>query len=438
MPVVAAVDCGATSVRVCRIDLDAAPLTPEVVHRVAHFPSSDSVGHLRWDWNRIMSAVKTGLERCLELGPLASIGVDTWAVDYGLLDDSGKLISAPYSYRDHRTDGYQTIIENFGVEAMYEINGLQLQHFNTVFQLAAHDQEEIARAARLLWMPELILHDLTGVAITERTSAGSSGLVDVGTGTWSSELLDVAGIDLSLVGQIEPAGRVVAEWRGVPVSLVGGHDTASAVAGMGRRSPGGSAFVASGTWMLAGVERSAPDTSAWARERNFTNEAGALDGFRFLRNVTGFWLLEQCRLGWDQIPIERLVAAAERAAQNRFPIVDVDHPDLRAPADMLTAYTSMAGLERDADPGVVTRSIIESVALRTSEVISQLQEVETFDNMVLFGGAARMELLARRLSDLTGLSVAAGPPEAAALGNAIVQGIAIGRFASIEEGSAQL
>ena len=385
-----------------------------------------------------MSAVKTGLERCLELGPLASIGVDTWAVDYGLLDDSGKLISAPYSYRDHRTDGYQTIIENFGVEAMYEINGLQLQHFNTVFQLAAHDQEEIARAARLLWMPELILHDLTGVAITERTSAGSSGLVDVGTGTWSSELLDVAGIDLSLVGQIEPAGRVVAEWRGVPVSLVGGHDTASAVAGMGRRSPGGSAFVASGTWMLAGVERSAPDTSAWARERNFTNEAGALDGFRFLRNVTGFWLLEQCRLGWDQIPIERLVAAAERAAQNRFPIVDVDHPDLRAPADMLTAYTSMAGLERDADPGVVTRSIIESVALRTSEVISQLQEVETFDNMVLFGGAARMELLARRLSDLTGLSVAAGPPEAAALGNAIVQGIAIGRFASIEEGSAQL
>ena len=438
MPVVAAVDCGATSVRVCRIDLDATPLTPEVIHRVAHTPYRDEVGHLRWDWTRIISAVIDGLERCFELGPLASIGVDTWAVDYGLLDETNELISAPYSYRDHRTDGYRTIVDDFGADAMYRINGLQLQPFNTVFQVAAHDPEELARAVRLLWLPELIVHALSGVAITERTSAGSSGLLDLATGNWSPELLGIAGIDQWLVGQIESAGRVVADWRGVPISLVGGHDTASAVAGMGRRSAGGSAFVASGTWMLVGVERFAADTSKWAQERNFTNEARVLVGFRFLRNVTGFWLLEQCRLQWGYEPIETLVAAAEREKQCSVPIVDVDHVALRAPEDMLTAYTSLAGLQRDANPGVVTRSIIESVARRTSEVISQLQEVETFDNLVLSGGAARIELLAQRLRELTGLTVGVGSPEAAVLGNAIVQGIAIGKFASIEEGSIQL
>lgn len=439
MPVVAAIDCGATSVRVCRVDLDAPTLIPEVVHRVSHTPQRDAAGHLRWDWDLIIDAVVDGLHRCLDLGPLASIGVDTWAVDYGLLDESERLISAPYSYRDHRTDDYRSIVDEFGAAAMYEINGLQLQPFNTLFQLARHDRDELSRAARLLWIPELILHALTGVAVTERTSAGSSGLVDLATGDWSPELLDVARIGPSLVGEIERAGRVIGEWHGVPVALVGGHDTASAVAGMGRRSPGGSAFIASGTWMLAGVERSTADTSEWARVRNFTNEAGAMDGFRFLRNVTGFWLLEQCRLQWDRQPIETLVAAAESVeVDDHLPVVDVDHDDLRAPDDMLTAYTSLAGLRRDAEPGLVARSIIESVAARSADVIAQLGEVATFDDIVLFGGAARMALLGTRVAELTGLTVGTGSAEAAALGNAIVQGVAIGRYASIAEANNQI
>lgn len=438
MTVVAAVDCGATSIRVCRIDLDSTPLTPEVVHRVTHGPRHDDAGHLRWDWKRIIAAVIDGLERCLELGPLASIGVDTWAVDYGLLDESGQLIDDPFSYRDHRTDGYQSLVESFGADAMYETNGLQLQPFNTVFQLAAHDRRELSRAERLLWLPELIVHALTGVATTECTSAGSSGLVDLATGTWSPELLALAGIDAAMVGEIDTAGRVVGDWRGVPVSLVGGHDTASAVVGMGRPAPGGSAFVASGTWMLAGIERHLPDTSAWAQMRNFTNEAGAVDGFRFLRNVTGFWLLEQCRLQWEDLPIEALIAAAERVPVDTVPVVDVDAEVLRAPEDMVQEYTSLAGLPRDTDPGLITRSIIESIASRTAEVIAQLREVETFDDIILFGGAARMELLVRRLSEMTGLPVGVGSPEAAALGNAIVQGRAIGRFGSIDEGRHQI
>ena len=429
--VVAAIDCGATSVRVCRVDLDASPLFPEVVQRVAHTPRRDKAGHLRWDWGHITRAVIDGLEQCLNRGPLASIGIDTWAVDYGLLDDDGALIGDPYSYRDHRTDAYRRLVDSFGAAQMYRLNGLQLQPFNTVFQLAVHDRIEIDRATRLLWLPELLAYGLSGVAVTERTSAGSSGLVDQSTGEWSTSLCKVATIDPAILGAIETAGQFVGEWRNVPVCLVGGHDTASAVAGMGTTAAGGSAFVASGTWMLAGIERDRPDTSDWARDRNFTNEAGVLGGTRFLRNVTGFWLVEQCRPHWDHPDIETLVAEATATSQP-VPIVDVDHESLRAPDDMLDAYVSLAGLGPDAAPGVVTRSIVESIATKTAEVIDQLAEVESFDDIVLFGGAARMTLLRERLAALTARPVRTGAAEAAALGNAVVQGIALGVYDSLD------
>lgn len=434
---VAAVDCGATSVRVCRVDLDAPALVPDVVHRVAHAPRRDAVGDLRWDWNLITDAIVEGLERCLELGPLASIGVDTWAVDYGLLDADGRLLSDPYCYRDRRTDDYMELVDEFGAAEMYAINGLQLQPFNTVFQLARHDRAELGRAERILWLPELIVHHLTGHATTERTSAGSSGLVDVSTGDWAPELVALADIDPGLLGGIVGAGQIVGEWRGVPVALVGGHDTASAVAGMGSTSPGGSVFVSTGTWMLAGVERTDPDTSEWARERNYTNEAGALGGFRFLRNITGFWLLEQCRRAWGDPDVGALVSAAT-AVTDEVAIVDVDDESLRAPEDMLAAYTSLAGMPIAGDPATVTRSIVESIAARTSDVIAELAGVQSFDDVVLFGGAARMELLVRRIGERTARSVRVGSAEAAALGNAVVQGVALGSFASLARGRAKI
>ncbi len=437
MTIVAAVDCGATSVRVCRIDLDAPGLVPEVVHRVPHAPVADAAGHLRWDWQLITRAVEEGLERCLALGPLASIGIDTWAVDYGLLDESGALLSAPYSYRDHRTDAYRAIVDGYGAAAMYGINGLQLQPFNTIFQLANHDRDELGRARRLLWLPELLVHHLTGVAVTERTSAGCSGLVDLAQDDWSSDMLALAGVNADLLGALVTAGSVVGAWRGVPVSLVGGHDTASAVIGMGRCAMGGSVFVASGTWMLAGIERPQADTSEWARSRNYTNEAGALGGVRFLRNVTGFWLLEQCRVQWPGLSLGELLESAVRQG-DAVPLVDVDDESLRAPAEMLAAYTALAGLPRDTEPGLVTRSIIESIAGRTAQVVAQLGEVEHFDDIVLFGGAARMALLVERLAALTGMSVRVGSAEAAAIGNAIIQGIAIGAIHSLDDGRSRI
>jgi rhamnulokinase len=221
------------------------------------------------------------------------------------------------------------------------------------------------------------------------------------------------------------------------VALVGGHDTASAIVGMGPASPGGSAFVASGTWMLAGVERPEPDTSEWARASNYTNEAGALGGTRFLRNVTGFWLLEQCRPHWPDLTIEQLVARAERVDVD-VPVVDVDDERLRNPDDMLAEYTALAGLPCSEEPGLVARSIIESIAATTADVLAELETVATYDDVVLFGGAARMELLVQRLAERSGHSVRVGSAEAAALGNAIVQFVALDVFATIEEGRARV
>ena len=188
--------------RVCRVELDAPTLEPEVVHRVPHAPAADRSGHLRWDWPRIVAGVIDGLERCVERGPLASIGVDTWAVDYGLLDESGRLLDRAILVP--RSSHRRLPVDRGRVrcDGDVHINGLQLQPFNTLFQLARHDADELRRSATLLWLPELIVHELTGVAVTERTSAGSSGLVDVSTGTWSPELIAVAGIERSLLGEI--------------------------------------------------------------------------------------------------------------------------------------------------------------------------------------------------------------------------------------------
>lgn len=439
--IVAAVDCGATSVRVCRVDLDSPTLVADVVHRVAHRPVRDERGHLRWDWETIMNAVQDGLSACLEQGPLASIGVDTWAVDYGLIDERGELLSAPFSYRDHRTDRYVDLVNAFGATDMYRINGLQRQPFTTVFQLRFHDTEELERACRVLWLPELIIHTLTGVAVVERTSAVSSGLVDVSTGDWSPEMLELAGVTTDVLGPIEHGGQVVGAWHGIPVSLVAGHDTASAVAGMGTESIDGSAFISSGTWMLVGVERAVADTSPWAEAHNFANEAAALDGFRFLRNVPGFWIFEQCRASWNargiDTEVESLFAAAE-AVTERVPLFDVDDERLRSPTDMLVAWSELSSLPIGTAPGIVTRSIVESIVARIADVIDQLATTKDFGDLLLFGGASRIGLFARRLSETTGLALRIGSPEAAALGNAVVQGVAIGQFGSVAEGQTRI
>jgi rhamnulokinase len=422
---VAAVDFGATSIRVCRIDLDVPDPELEIVHRYAHHPIADAGGTLRWDWDRLVAEMGHGLERARARGPLASIGIDTWGVDYGLLDAAGELVEPPVSYRDTRTSGYRQVVERVGERRLYEISGLQLMPINTIFQVAAHDRAALATARHLVMLPELLAYHLTGEITAELTSAGTTGLLDLATGDWSDELADAVGLDRAVLPPVQPPGTLVGKWRGVPVHLVGGHDTASAVLGGAAE---GAAYVSAGTWLLVGRMLDRADTSEATRLGRFTNEQGAAGGIRLLRNVAGWWLVEECRRAWGDPELDELLVAA--ASTGPVPAADATHERFLAPADMPAELASAAGLGREASRAEIVRCAVESMAQSTAAVVAQLG----LSSAQVFGGGARSELLLRLLAEHVDGAVTVGPVEATALGNAMSQGLALGVFRTVAEG----
>jgi rhamnulokinase len=431
---VLAVDLGATSARVCRVDLDAEQPEPEVIHRYVHNPRRADDGSLRWDWDRLMAEVEVGLRAGLDQGPVASIGVDTWGVDYGLLDESGRLLSDPFSYRDDRTAGWRSLVDEIGADRLYGITGIQLMAINTIFQVAAHDRAELERASRLALLPDLVVRHLGGADVAERTSAGTSALVDLAKGDWSKELVEVLDVDPDLLGPVTPATTAVGSYEGVPVHLVGGHDTASAVAARPRGATPRTAFVSSGTWLLVGAERSEADATEAARAANFSNEPGVLGGVRFLKNVVGFWLLEQVRAAWGDPPMTDLVAAAA-ALPAGGPTVDVNQPAFWLPGDVEAMVRAEARLHESAGRDVVCRVLLDSLVAATRGVLDELEGFvgAPVDAIDLLGGGSRFPELAHLMAEACGVPVRAGAVEATALGNALVQGVALGRFADLEE-----
>lgn len=426
---VLAVDLGATSGRVAAVDLAAEAMAPEIITRFAHAPVRDADGSLRWDWDGIVAHVIAGLERGIALGAVSSIGVDTWGVDYGLLGADGRLLSAPYCYRDARTDGWRAVAGRIGEQRLYETTGVQLMQINTIFQLAAHDRGELARTSRLLMLPELLVHALTGAVTGEATSAGTTGLVELATGEWSRELLEAIGVDAAIMPVIRRAGTEVGRWRGVPVRLTGGHDTASAFAGAragtraGAAAARGAAVISSGTWMLVGVEREAADVSEAARRANFSNERGTLGGYRFLKNVMGLWMLEQCRAHWGDAPLDGVLAEAA-ALPGGGPTVDATDARFLAPDDMAGEVRAAAGLTADASRAQVARCVLDSLAAAAARVVGEIEGLTgvRVPEIVVVGGGVRNTLLNRLIEEACGRRVRAGPAEATVLGNAIGQG----------------
>jgi len=433
---VVAVDFGASSIRVCRVELgDGAPHV-DVVHRVTHAPRRDTRGVLRWEWDQLTTELEHGLERALVDGPVASIGIDTWGVDYGLLGTRGELLEPPISYRDDRTSSYRDVVERIGARRLFEICGLQPLPINTIFQLAAHDTQPLARAAHVVMLPELVVAHLTGEIVAEPTSAGTTGLLDVTTGDWSAELCDAIALDRTKLPDILPAGTRVGTWRGVPVHLVGGHDTASAVLA-GARS--GEAFVSAGTWLLVGREQARPDTSVDAQAAGFSNERGALGGTRLLRNVAGWWLVEECRRGWGDIELDQLLADAGAAPPLDVEI-DVSDERFLAPSDMARELCDAAGLAVTASRATIVRTAVDAMAVTTANLVRALPSgaEPDLDGIRVFGGGSRSSLYLDALRRRTRLPVAVGPVEATAIGNALVQGIALGTFADAREARATL
>ncbi|MFJ2157878.1 rhamnulokinase family protein [Streptomyces sp. NPDC087856] len=435
----AAVDLGASSGRVMvgRVGPDSLELTE--AHRFPNRPVRTPEG-LRWDILALYAGVLDGLRAA---GPaLDSVGIDSWAVDYGLLDADGALLGNPVHYRDARTEGVaEKVWATVPASELYASTGLQYAPFNTLYQLtAARDSTQLASAERLLLIPDLLSYWLTGEQGTELTNASTTQLVDPRTREWSHDIASRLGIDLGLFAPLrrpgDPAGVLRAEvleetgLRGpVPVTVVGSHDTASAVAAVPAVEER-FAYICTGTWSLAGLELDAPVLTEASRAANFTNELG-LDGtVRYLRNIMGLWLLQECVRAWGDPELGELLREAARVPALRS-VVDAGDAGFLAPGRMperIADACRASGQPVPESRGEITRCILDSLALAHRRAVGEAQELagHPVDVVHIVGGGTRNALLCQLTADACGLPVVAGPTEAAALGNVLVQARAHG------------
>ncbi|UDY34915.1 rhamnulokinase [Dermatobacter hominis] len=417
----AAVDIGASGGRLMAGTVSRDGIQLDAVHRFPNGPVEVD-GHLRWDFEHIVQQVAAGL-RMIDA---ESVGIDTWAVDYGLLDASGELLAPPISYRDERTSSVIDEVHHLIPPAeLYRLNGLQFLPFNTIYQLAAERRGPLwSSAAHVALIPDLLAHRLTGVLRTELTNASTTGLLDPRTHQWSPSILDRLGLPAQMLTQVEPPGVVRGETdAGAAVTTVASHDTASAVAAVPAVTEH-FAYIASGTWSLVGVELDRPLLTAAARQGNFTNELGVDGRIRFLRNVGGLWLLQECMREWDCHDLDTLLAAAGETA--RGPLIDVDDRSFIAPGSMPERICAAA--RRELKKVEIVRCILDSLAVAYAGTIDHLASTTgtRIDVVHIVGGGAQNELLCRLTADATGRPVIAGPVEATALGNVLVQARAHG------------
>ncbi|MGL3149360.1 rhamnulokinase [Microbacterium sp. A82] len=446
---VAAVDLGATSGRVMIGRVGDNTLELELVTRFPNGPVEGPDG-LHWDFDALYTNIVDGLAEAVRREPaIESIGIDSWAVDYGLLRD-GELLAEPFHYRDSRSErGVAEVHEIVPFAELYERNGLQFLPFNTLYQYRVDGRMPDADSALLI--PDLIAHLLTGARVAERTNASTTGLLGVRTGEWDTELAERLSIPTTLLPELVDPGTVIGMLRPelaarigkeLPVIAVGSHDTASAVVGAPLSSPN-AAYISCGTWGLVGVELTEPVLTDAAREANFTHELGVDGRYRFLHNVTGLWLLSETVRAWeaeDDAPInlpELLDAAA--AVAGDIVVFDANDPSLSAPGDMparIAAVLRAHGSPVPEGRAAFTRTIVESIAaafataVQTAAVLSGRE----LDSIHLVGGGSLNRLLCQATADRTGLPVLAGPVEATALGNVLVQARALGAApATLEE-----
>jgi rhamnulokinase len=455
---VAAVDLGATSGRVMLGHVDGTSVRLQPVARFANRPVSIAEGEgqtgLHWDVLGLWASIRDGLAQALRLAPdVASIGVDSWAVDYGLLRQ-GRLVGLPYHYRDERSAaGVVDVHRAVPAVELYRRTGLAHLPFNTVFQLAADRAAgTLAFADRALLIPDLVNRWLTGVDVTERTNASTTGLISAATGDWDPRLVDTLGLPSTLfaplidpgaaVGGLLPdLARDIGGGRAVPVTAVGSHDTASAVVGAPLLDEH-SAYISSGTWSLVGLELEQPVMTEAARSANFTNEGGVDARIRFLKNISGLWLLSESMRTWafasggsstDATRSSDLASLLAAAAEVTTPVAVFDAADERftPPGDMprrIRDWCDEHGVAAPSTRAECVRSILESLAAAYADTLDEAERLSgrTITTVHIVGGGSQNSLLCQLTADRTGRTVLAGPIEATALGNILVQARAAG------------
>jgi rhamnulokinase len=437
---VAAIDLGATSGRVIVGTVDGGELRLQHVARFPNIPVRLADG-LHWDVLSLYSAAMRGLGQASREDPeLIGAAVDSWAVDYGLLRGS-RLLGNPYHYRDARNEaGVRTVHASVGPEELYRRNGLQHLPFNTVFQLAASASVgELDEAERLLLIPDLMGYWATGRQVAERTNASTTGLLQVGGADWDWELLPRLGLRQELLPELvdpgTPLGPLTPQVReefGIAERLefttVGSHDTASAVVGV-PMTDDGAAYISCGTWSLVGAELPSPITTEAARLAGFTNEGGVDGRVRFLKNVMGLWLLSESVRAWEKVGEQQelgalLKQAAEAPAD--VPTFDANDPSLLAPGDMPARIEALLVAQGSRVPSSIpefVRGVLQSLANAYADAIRDIERLtgHSIRTVHLVGGGAQNALLCQLTADTVGVPVVAGPVEATAIGNLLVQ-----------------
>ena len=449
-----AIDLGATSGRVILATLGEENLDLEVLHRFPT-PLIEVGGDYYWNIYDLYEDILQGLtEAGKRKLPIHSIGIDTWGVDFALVHEDGTLAGLPRAYRDPYTNGApEAFFEKCSREEVYRRTGIQIMNFNSLFQLFALNRDgssALKHAEKLLFMPDALSYLLTGKQVCEYTILSTSQFMNPRTKQVDEELLAVAGVKKSLippvvmpgteVGRLTPELARLTGLDTIPVVAVAGHDTGSAVAAVPAEDEG-FAYLSSGTWSLMGVELQEPEITENSFALNYTNEGGVDGTTRFLKNITGMWLLEQCRAAWKKEGKEYSYPEIMQMMQTTSPSVDLIDPDARefaSPTDMPMAirlYCESRGLTVPQTDAAMIRLIFDSLAAKYAEVLNNLRAVAPFEIKTLhvIGGGAQNALLNQMTADACGIPVVAGPTEATALGNVMVQARAAGLVGSLAE-----
>lgn len=452
-----AVDIGASSGRLLLGQWNGSQFDLEELWR---FPNeSVSVnGHMHWDVLRLWHEIKQGLMHYQKTHSeaLDGISVDTWGVDFALLDSAGNLLANPYHYRDHRTDGLVEKGFNYLSKAdTYAVTGIQFMQINTVYQLLSMVETkhpQLGQAQTLLMMPDLFHYWLSGEKCVEYTDASSSQMLDARTRTWAKAMLAKFNIPTHILPDIISPGTVIGKMQeslkdelgfktDVPIIATGSHDTANAVAAIPYLDKQ-SVYISSGTWSLMGIELDEPIVSEAALSYNFTNEGGVMGKIRFLKNVMGLWLLQESRRQWQREGKDYSWAELLELAEKATPfvaIIDPDATDFLSHGDMpanIRAYCKRTGQLEPEDVGSIIRCCLESLVLRYRWVVEALEELsgQHLTHIRIVGGGSQNRLLNQFTADACNRTVITGPIEATALGNIMMQAVATGHIDSLESG----
>jgi sugar (pentulose or hexulose) kinase len=442
-----AVDLGASSGRTIVGTLEDGKLTLKEMNRFWNGPT-EIRGTLHWDFVHLFRHIKEGIALAKkEYGDgIVSMGIDTWGVDFGLFDSDGKMLRNPVNYRDSRTVGmFEKVFERVPKEEVFEQTGIQFMELNTLYQLMAlslEDSFQYRSATKLLFSPDLLGYWLTGNMVAERSIASTSQFYNPVTKDWAYELLEKLGIRTDLFAELVDPGTVIGDADGIPVVAVGGHDTASAFAAVPVVEGEHCAFLSSGTWSLLGTELPGPVINDGALAANFTNEVGVCDTIRFLKNLSGLWILQELRRNWNEQDCDYSWHAMEHMALEAGPFeffIDPSDEGFIAPGDMpgrIQAYCERTGQGRPETHAQILRCAYEGLALLYAHTYDSLERLSgrTLDTLRIVGGGCRDKLLDQLAANATGRRVITGPIEATATGNLIMQMLAMGDVDSLDEG----